>query len=44
MRKVLLSVMGNQQKKGVHFQLEDLYAPVMKAAEVLLFIAIVAKH
>ncbi len=37
-------MMGNQQKEGVHFQLGELYAPVMKAAEVLLLIAIVAKH
>jgi hypothetical protein len=40
--------MGNQQKEGVHFQLGELYAPVMKgplkAAEVRLFIEIAAKH
>jgi hypothetical protein len=38
--------MGNQQKEGVHCQLEELYAPVtvMKATEVLLFMLIVAKH
>jgi hypothetical protein len=38
--------MGNQQKEGVHYQLGELYAPVMKAAEVLLFMALEAnlKH
>ena len=25
--KVLLCVMGNQQKEGVHYQLQELYAP-----------------
>ena len=39
-RKVLLCVMENQQEKGVHYQLGELYAPVMKAAKVLLFMAI----
>ncbi len=44
-RKVLLCVIGNQQKGGVHYPLGKLpYAPVMKAAEVLLFVAIAAKH
>jgi hypothetical protein len=43
-RKVLLCVMGNQQKEGVHFQLGDFCAPVMKAAKVRHFNAIVAKH
>ncbi len=43
-RKVRLCVMGNQQKEGVHYQLGELYAPVMKAAEVRLFGAIAAKH
>jgi hypothetical protein len=43
-RKVRLCVMCNQQKEGVHFQLGDFYVPVMKAAEVRLFIAIAAKH
>jgi hypothetical protein len=42
--KVRLCVMGNQQKQGVHYQLGELYAPVMKAAEVRLFMAIAAKH
>ena len=42
-RKVLLCVMGNQQEKGVHYRLGELYAPVMKAAEVRLFMAIAAK-
>jgi hypothetical protein len=32
--------MGNQQKEGVHYQLGDLYTPVMKATEVQLFMAI----
>ena len=32
--KVRLCVMGNQQKEGVHYKLGELYAPVMKAAEV----------
>jgi hypothetical protein len=36
--------MGNQQKEGVHYQLGELYAAVMKAAEVRLFMAIAAKH
>ena len=36
--------MGNQQKEGVHYQLGELYAPVMKAAEVLLCVAIAAQH
>ena len=31
-RKVRPCVMGNQQQKGVHFQLGELYATVMKAA------------
>ena len=43
-RKVRLCVMRNQQKKGVHYQLGQLYAPVMKAAEVRLFVAIAVKH
>ncbi len=43
-RNVQLCVMGNPQKEGVHYQPGELYAPVMKAAEVLLFMAIAAKH
>jgi hypothetical protein len=48
-RKVRLCVMVNQQKEGVHNQLlGELYAPVMKAAEVQWFMAIAgllaAKH
>ena len=43
-RKVQLCVMGNQQEKGVHYQREELYAPVMKAAKVRLFMAIEAKY
>ncbi len=39
--------MGNHQKEGVHYQLGELYAPVMKATvatEVRLFVAIAAQH
>ena len=43
-RKVRLCVMGNQQKEGVHFQLGELYAPVTKATEVQLFMAIAAQR
>jgi hypothetical protein len=43
-RKVLSCVTGNQQKEGVHYQQGELYAPVIKAAEVRLFTAIAAKH
>ncbi len=39
-----MCVNGNQQKEGVHYQLRELYARVMKAAEVRLFMAIAAKH
>jgi hypothetical protein len=42
--KVRLCVMGNQQKEGVHYQLGELYTPVMKAAEMRLFMTIAAKH
>ncbi len=42
--KVQLCVMDNQQKEEVHFQLGELDAQAMKAAEVLLFMAITAKH
>jgi hypothetical protein len=35
---------GNQQKEGVHYQLGELYAPVKKATEMLLFMAMVAKQ
>ena len=35
--------MGNQQKEGVHYKLGELYAPVMKAAEVRLFMRVVAQ-
>jgi hypothetical protein len=43
--KVRLCVMGgNQQKDGVHYKLGELYAPVMKAAEVRLFMAITAQN
>ena len=43
-RKVRLCVMGKQREQGVHYQLGELYAPVMKAAEVRLFMAIAAKY
>jgi hypothetical protein len=36
--------MSNPQKEGVNYQLGELYAPVMKAAEVLLFMTLAAKH
>ena len=42
--KVLHCVKINQQKEGVHYQLGQPYVPVMKAAEVRLFVAIAAKH
>ena len=38
-RKVCLYIMGNQQKECKHYQLGELYAPVMKATEVRLFTA-----
>ena len=41
--KVRLCVMGNQQKEGVHYKLGALYAPVMKAAKVLLFMTTAAQ-
>jgi hypothetical protein len=43
-RKVPLCVMRKQQKEGVHYQLGELYAPVVKAPVVLLSMAIAAKH
>jgi hypothetical protein len=43
-RKVRLCVMGNLQRAGVHYQLGELYIPIMKAAEVRLFMALAAKH
>ena len=36
--------MSNRQKEGIHYQLGGLYAPVMKATEVLLFMEIAAQH
>jgi hypothetical protein len=39
-----ISSTNNQQKEGVHYKLGELYAPVMKAAEVRLFMAIAAKN
>ncbi len=41
---LVLCVMGNQQKEEVHYQLGQLYAPVMKAAEMRLFMALAIKH
>jgi hypothetical protein len=43
-RTVRLCDMGNEQKEGVRYQLGLLYAPVMKATEVRLFVAIEAQH
>ena len=43
-RKVRLCAMGNQQIAGVHFNESDLYAPVLKAHEVRLLVAIAAQH
>ncbi len=43
-RKIRQCVMGNQQKDRVHFQQSELYTPVMKDKEVLLFVALAAKH
>ncbi len=37
--KVCLCVIGNQQENGVHFQLGEFYTPIMKDAEVQLFVA-----
>jgi hypothetical protein len=42
-RKVRLCMIRKQQK-GEHYQLGELYAPVMKATEVLLFMSIAARH
>ncbi len=44
MSKVLQCVIGIQQEQGVHFQLGELYTPVSKDAEMLLFITLTAKH
>jgi hypothetical protein len=38
-RKVRLCSMGNQQKEGIHYQAGELYAQVMKAFEMRLFLA-----
>ena len=43
-RKVRLCAMGNQQIAGVHFNESDLYAPVLKAPEVRLLMAIAARQ
>jgi hypothetical protein len=36
-RKIRLCVCGNQQEEGVHYNSGNLYAPVMKASELLKF-------
>ncbi len=41
---VRLCVCGNQQVEGVHYKSGDLYAPVMKASEDRLMVAIAAHH
>jgi hypothetical protein len=43
-RKIRLCVCGNQQVEGVNYESGDLYAPVMKASEVRLMVAIAAQH
>ena len=43
-RKVRLCVCGNQQQEGVHYNSGNLYAPVMKASEVRLMVAIAAQN
>ncbi len=43
-RKVRLRAMGNQQIAGIHFNESDLYAPVLKAHEVRLLVAIAAQR
>ena len=43
-RKVRLCAMGNQQKAGINFNEQDLYAPVLKSAEVRLLAAIAAQR
>jgi hypothetical protein len=43
-RKVRMCVRGDQQTEGLDYHQEDLYAPVVKAAEVRLLTAIAAQH
>ena len=43
-RKIRLCVCGNQQQEGVHYDSGNLYAPVMKASEVRLMVAIAAQN
>ncbi len=43
-RKIRLCVCCNQQVEGGHFKFGDLYAPVMKASEVRLMVAIAAQY
>ena len=40
--KVCLCARGDQQEPGVSFQESDLYAPVLKAAEARLLLALAA--
>ena len=42
--KVRLCTRGDQQILGVSFQESDLYAPVLKAAEARLFLALAAAN
>jgi hypothetical protein len=37
-------VCGNQQEEGIHYNSGNLYAPVMKASEVRLMVAVAAQH
>ncbi len=42
--KALLCAVGNQQIAGIHFNKSDLYAPVLKAHEVRLLVAIASQR
>ena len=42
--KVCLHAMGNQQKECIHFKAGELYAPVIKATELRMILAMGAKH
>ncbi len=39
-----MRICGNQQVEGVHYKTGDLYAPVKKASEVRLMVAIAAQY
>ena len=43
-RNIRLCVCGNQQEEGIHYKSGTLYAPVMKASEVRLMVAIAAQN